>query len=118
MLVYGFPCLSSKFYVNVFDGCSDKFSIPEGLQQSSTLSPCLYSLFTADVKVPSGTDLAQFADDASISCSGKKPKKITRALEKSLKTVSKFYYVEDPIQRSENRSHWRIKRVKPHKPTI
>ena len=102
LLVFGFPVplikivqsfLSGRhFYVSVFDGCSEMFSIPAGLPQGSSLSPCLYNLFTADLMVPSGADLAQFADDTGILCSGKNPERITRVLEKSFRAISKFYY--------------------------
>lgn len=79
LLVYNFPMTLIKiiqffltgrhFFVNVFGGCSEQFPVPSGLPQGSTLSPCLYNLFTADLKVLSGVDLAQFAHDTGILCS-------------------------------------------------
>lgn len=61
------------FFVNVFGENSEKFFVPAGLPQGSVLSPCLYNLFTADLKVPRDSILAQFADDTGVLSSGKKP---------------------------------------------
>lgn len=100
LLKFGFPMTLIKivqsflterlFYVNIYGGNSKHFSIPAGLPQGSSLSPWLYNIYTADMKIPRGSDLAQFADDTGIMCSGKKPETITKALERSYKTLSKY----------------------------
>lgn len=80
-----------SYYVNICGARSCNFEIPAGLPQGSSLSPSLYNIHTSDLKVPRNTSLAQFADDTAVSCSGKKPGRISRTLEKSFTSISKYY---------------------------
>lgn len=84
--------LSNRFYyVQISGANSEKISIPAGLPQGSSLSPSLYNIYTSDLEAHRDCTFAQFADDTGLLTSGKSSRKITKTLEKSYKSVSKYY---------------------------
>lgn len=60
-----------SFQVRVDGICSNVFPVQAGVPQGSSLSPLLFALYTADISLPWPLRLQLYADDTSISCSGR-----------------------------------------------
>lgn len=79
-----------SFFVSVNNYSSSTRSIPAGLPQGSVISPLLYSIFISDFKKPKYCEIAYYADDTSLLCSGKQTKTIIKKLQMSLHAVQKY----------------------------
>lgn len=84
-------CAERKFTVYVNGAQSIQKSIPAGLPQGSVLSPTLYCIFTADLRLPKHITVATYADDTAISATGNRANTITRRLQLALNKVNDFY---------------------------
>lgn len=80
-----------KFKTSVNGSISSARDIPAGVPQGSVLSPLLYTLFTSDVKVPRGTEMALYADDTALIIEGKVTSAIINKMEKSISSLTKYY---------------------------
>lgn len=81
-----------SFYVSIGESKSKQYSIPAGVPQGSVLSPILFNIFTSDLKISPKCELALFADDTAIYCSGKSPDKIIMSLNIAIAQLSTYCY--------------------------
>ncbi len=101
LLKFNFPMVLIKiiqsflkerhYYVQIFDSKSSSYNIPAGLPQGSALSPVLYNVYTSDVHLVNGCNLAQFADDTSTYYSHTDPNIVMRKLENSVKRLKVYF---------------------------
>lgn len=80
-----------QFSVFVGDSKSNKINIPAGLAQGTALSPFLFSIFIADLPIPTDTDLALYADDTAIISSAKQSNTIMRRLNFALVSIQNYF---------------------------
>lgn len=91
-IIKHFLCCRS-FVVNVENQFSSERSIPAGLPQGSVLSPTLYSIFTADIKILKNHEAAFYADDSAFISSGKLSNAIIKKMENALKSTEKYFNI-------------------------
>lgn len=84
-------CAERQFSVHVNGAQSAPKLIAAGLPQGSVLSPTLYCIYTADLKLPKCITVATYADDTAISATAKGTHTITRRLQTALNKVNDFY---------------------------
>jgi hypothetical protein len=83
---------SRQFLVSYKNANSKLFNISSGVPQGSCLSPTLFSIFFSEVtkNIPSRIKKALFADDLSIWFTNKSLKKIEKALQEAINTITNF----------------------------
>lgn len=70
---------------------STERTVKAGLPQGSVISPVLYAIFTADLKIPSNCDAGYFADDTAIVSAAKQSNTIIKALTNALSSVDNYF---------------------------
>lgn len=80
-----------SFIVHLQGKQSSAKSIPAGCPQGSSLSPTLYSIFTADLKTPKDSEVAYYADDTGIFTSANRSNTIVKRLQKALDTIDLYF---------------------------
>lgn len=84
-------CTLRSFAVRVGGASSNHFPIPAGVPQGSGLSPVLYAIYTADIKVGRQCKILTFADDTIISVNALQHRTITKRLEVALTAISRYF---------------------------
>ena len=80
--------LSNRTFRYRIDGTlSSAHPIKAGVPQGSVLSPILFTLYTSDIPKNKHVQLALFADDTAIYCSGRSPAAIVRHLQAYCNTL-------------------------------
>lgn len=97
---YGFPlylcklmnafCRNRVYNVHVGDAKSRDIPIPAGLAQGSALSPLLYCLYVADLRLPRKFQTACYADDTAIFTSANRTKTICGDLQSALLRIEQY----------------------------
>lgn len=101
LMQYGFPVYLVKIISDYLDGrssqvcvgsaLSDPYPVTAGVPQGSILGPLLYNLYTSDVPpLPGGGTLSLFADDSSISYSGRVMRSLVSKLQAGLDTYIQY----------------------------
>lgn len=83
-------CRERSFTVSVGEAYSRNVPLPAGLAQGSVLSPLLYCLYVADLKLPRNIETACFADDTAIFASANRTKTTCSDLQKALLKVEEY----------------------------
>lgn len=82
-----------SFYVSINIAKSNSFNIQAGVPQGSVLSPTLFNIFTSDINISTPScEIALFADDTAIYCSGKNPNKIISSLNAATTQLSNYCF--------------------------
>lgn len=97
---FGFPhyicriinafCRDRFYNVHVGNAKSRDISIPAGLAQGSALSPLLYCLYVADLRLPRKIQSACYADDTAIFSSANRTKTVCNDLQAALLKVDEY----------------------------
>lgn len=88
-LIHGF-CIDRKFQVHTNQAVSQCVTMMAGLGQGAVLSPHLFSLYIADIILPSNVLTAFYADDTAILASANRGNTIVRRLQAALNVISQY----------------------------
>ena len=80
-----------SFVVDVAGTFSEEKNILAEVPQGSVLSPLLYSLYISDDKVPTGSNVAFYADDSAFISCGKVSNAIVKRMQKVLIHVNEYF---------------------------
>lgn len=89
-MIFAF-CKHRSFTVHVGNSSSRDIPFLAGLPQGSALSPLLYCLFVADLKLKQNIQIACYADDTAIFFSANRTKTICDTLQRTLIDIENYY---------------------------
>lgn len=90
ILIIGEFCTDRTLFVQVGDGISPRKMINNGTPQGSCISPILYAIFIADLKLQKAVRTLLFADDTAFMAHGLQHRGIATKLRKAWEAIKRY----------------------------